>query len=450
MLLSRRSLLQGMAATGILGIMGPRRTFAEPPRGGTDRYGEPVIYRTVGGSVRDRLAKLLDLQGGVENLIGEQDVVLIKPNLQWWNQGAADLEAVDALVGIIIARPGGFRGEVVVMENCHRGSRPWETKASGWAGEFLRNGAEGGKGNMNSLAETLKHRYGDRFSVCHLIDIDAGGKRVSGPAEGTGYVWCDGTLGVPLLSYDNQLAGPGRRATLMTYPILVTDRGTVVDLKHGIWSKGSYTGQPLKLWNLAGLNHHSTYCGVTSSIKNYLGLVDLSGGPDPHQGGRLTGDYCNFHSFPYDKWARGPAPGMLGAEVAAFMGAIRRADLNIITSEWVGVSSRTGTPVARARALLAGTDPVALDYHAAKYILFPNSRISLHDPDLPGNPFRAELLGCAGGGGGLLDETRTKVVSWDMADGRFQSAGDSTVKGEMTWGEDVKGLLKYACLRWIA
>jgi hypothetical protein len=129
------------------------------------------------------------------------------------------------------------------------------------------------------------------------------------------------------------------------------------------------------------LNHHSTYCGATSAVKNYLGVTDLSGGPDPQDRGKLTDAYYNFHSFPFNKWAPGPAAGMLGAEVGVFMNAIRRADLNITTAEWTGLASRVDPPAARTRAVLASSDPVALDYHAFKYVLYPNSGIKVHNPD---------------------------------------------------------------------
>jgi len=132
----------------------------------------------------------------------------------------------------------------------------------------------------------------------------------------------------------------------MTYPIFTTDRGNVVDFKNGIWEKGAYTEQPLKFINFAVLNHHSTYCGATSAIKNYLGVTDLSGGPDPAEGGRLDGRYYNFHSFPLNKWSHGPVPGMLGGEIGTFMNTVRKADLNITTAHWTGLASRTDLPTA--------------------------------------------------------------------------------------------------------
>jgi hypothetical protein len=42
----------------------------------------------------------------------------------------------------------------------------------------------------------------------------------------------------------------------------------------------------------------------------------------------------------------------------------RKADLNIISAEWTGLSSRTDPPIARTQAVLASIDPVALDYLA--------------------------------------------------------------------------------------
>jgi hypothetical protein len=112
---------------------------------------------------------------------------------------------------------------------------------------------------------------------------------------------------------------------------------------------------------------------------------------------------------------------MIGAEIAVFMNTIRKADLNITTAEWVGLSSRTDLPVARTRAVLACEDPVALDFHATKYILFPNSKIPVHNPNDSESPMHQYLMKCAEHGGGEIDESKVDVKSWDFEKGRFQS-----------------------------
>ncbi len=404
------------------------------------------LYRAVNGRAQENMAKVIELLGGIESLIGADDVVLLKPNVQWFNQGVPNLAAVAAFVELVMNRPGGFDGEVVIAENCHRGNKPWQS--AGWTRAYVRNCGLQRVRNFNDLCRHLKEKYADRFTTRHLIDVDAGGRRVFSPADGPGYVYCDGTGGVPLIAFDNGLSGEDRREVIMTYPIIQTDRGTIIDFKNGIWKNGAYSGRVLRFINFAALNHHSTYCGATSAIKNYLGVSDLSGGPDPHNGGKLTAKYYNFHSFPFDKWGPGPRPGMIGAQIGVFLNTVRRADLNITTAQWIGLSSRTDPPVAQTKAVIACTDPVALDYHCTRYLLHPNSQIRFHDPDRPGGALHQYLQACAEHGGGVFDERRVAVKSFDFKSGRLQTDDELVVVGEKQWGRDPKALAKYLVLRY--
>ena len=73
-------------------------------------------------------------------------------------------------------------------------------------------------------------------------------------------------------------------------------------------------------------------------------------------------DYCyrNFHH----------TGGVLGF----FMAHVRMPDLHIIAADLVGWGDRRRLDLAcRPRAVLASTDPVALDYIAAKEILLPGT-----------------------------------------------------------------------------
>ena len=403
-----------------------------------------TIYRCLNGKPAENMSKVIDLMGGIDKIISMHDVVVIKPNVQWWNQGAPNIAAVDALVSMIVNRPGGFHGEVVLAENNHRLDKPWER--AGWSTSFVRNSDLHGVSNYNQLVDCLKKKFADRFSVCHWIDIGAGAKRVFSPADGNGYVLCDGTGGVPLLTASNGLCNEKRREVIMSYPIFKTDRGTIIDLKNGIWSKSSYTGQPLKYINCAALNHHSFYCGPTSAIKNFLGVSDISGGPDTNKG-NLTDKYHNFHSFPFDEWVKGPVPGMLGLEIGTFFNTIRKPDLNFTTAEWIGLSSRTEPPVAHTRAICASSDPVALDYHCSKYILYPNSRSPLHNPEYTNGPFHADLVRCAQTSGYIFDEQDVDIQAFDLSKMRLQKDDELVVTGEKFWNSDLRGLLKYIAVR---
>jgi len=404
---------------------------------------QSIIYRSLNGTPSENLTKVIELMGGIDKIIGEDDVVVIKPNVQWWNHGATNLSALKTFIDLIMNRPSGFYGEVVIAENCHRGNEPWTEDESGWIRKYERNSDLRRINNFNDLTAHLKKIYGDQYSTSHWIDVGKGGNRVFGPADGIGYVYCDGTGGVPMISYDNGETGDDFREVIMTYPIFKTDMGTIVDLKNGVWNEGVYTDQSLRFINFASLNHHSHYCGATGAIKNYFGVVDISGGGD----GKLADKYNNFHSFAFNKWDVGPVPGMLGAEVAVFMNTIRKADLNIIAAEWVGLASRTEPPVDHTKTVLASTDPVALDYHATKYLLYPNSSIPIHNPDDDESPLHQYLVKCAEHGGGVYNEKHVAVKSYDLKTKSFQTDDDLEIIGETTWGGDLETLMKYLMLK---
>jgi len=100
------------------------------------------------------------------------------------------------------------------------------------------------------------------------------------------------------------------------------------------------------------------------------------------------------------------------------MNTIRKADLNIIAAEWVGLASRTEPPIGHTKTVLISTDPVALDYHVTKYLLHPNSNIP-------------------------IDEKQVAVKSFDLKTNSFQTDDNLEIIGETTWGSHLKTLMKY-------
>jgi hypothetical protein len=444
---NRRQFMKKIMLIGSLAAFGSPVSAVKPVERKKGKEFACRVFRAVNGAASENLEKVVELMGGIEKYIGQDDVVVIKPNLQWWNQGSPNLSAVKTFVEIVMNRPGGFNGEVILAENIHGGPTPWDVRGSGWKTHYERNSDLSDILCANDLCRYLKKRYGSRFSTVHWINVDAGGRRVYGPRDGAGSVYCDGSEGVPLVSYANGASGMDKREVIMTYPVFKSDKGTVIDFKNGIWENGSYTGQGYKFINFAALNHHSTYCGATSAVKNYLGVSDLSGGPDPHDGGRLTEKYYNFHSFPFDKWAPGPKPGMIGAEIGVFMNTIRKADLNITTAEWVGLASRIDPPVAQTRAVLASADPVALDYHATKYLLYPNSGSFIHNPEDPRSPVFEYLKSCADLSGCIFDERHVDITSYDFAKMNFQEDCELMVIGDKVWGSNLKIISKHLLLK---
>jgi hypothetical protein len=429
-----------LAAATLMVSCSPKKKAPALKKKGTNPLAE--VFRATNGSPSENMEKVISMMGGVEKLFSTDDIIILKPNLQWYNQGAPNIAAIHQLIVLIMEMKNGFKGQVVIAENVHRGPMPWER--AGWNIPFERNSDLPGIRNYNQLAQHLQNKFGDRFSVCHLLDIEIGARRVFSPPDGPGYVVCDGTGGVPLLSIDNGLSGEERREVVMSYPIIKTEQGTLIDYRRGVWENGAYTQQPVKFINCAALNHHSSYCGMTSAVKNYLGISDLSGGSNPSSPGRISKNYHNFHSFAFEGNKKGPVSGMLGAEVGYFLKTVRRPDLNITTSEYCGLVDRTSLPVAHTKIIAASTDPVALDFHMAKYVLYPNSKISEHNPENPKTPTFQYLDQCARYGDYCFSEERVDIKAYDFLKKKYLNEVEFTVLGEKQWGQNAKSLLKYA------
>jgi hypothetical protein len=75
-----------------------------------------------------------------------------------------------------------------------------------------------------------------------------------------------------------------------------------------------------------------------------------------------------------------------GSQCGKMWGLVKAPDLNILDCIWVSPDSLSGYPVSttyRANTLVAGIDPVALDYYGSKHLLYPlgGPNQSRHNPD---------------------------------------------------------------------
>ena len=387
-----------------------------------------VVWVSHHTDVGQNTAQLLHLLGGIESLVGPEDIVILKVNSQWWHQGMTHTDFLFHFISAILNRPG-FSGEIILADN-HQArvpnSRGWTTRK--------RNG----RFNYNELVAYFKQEGYPNVTKYHwhpagpnptpLQFGGSGNSVVSHPEEGDGYVWPEH------LFYES----PHGNRTLLSYPIFTSAySGITIDLKNGAYEHGQYSSRPVKFFNVSAINHHSAYAGVTASVKNLMGVVDMSCGyPAP-----LPPNTYNTHhvgATPLFKWmARykkelDALPGFhrlylhpevfrfryTGGVLGKWMAEIRKPDLNIITAISVGWGSRTDTrKAAHPNVLTASTDPVALDYWTAKYVLYPATRRAgapkklqnLNNPDTVNGPFRRFLTETARELGGALDEQFIEV-----------------------------------------
>jgi hypothetical protein len=389
---------------------------------GTADDGYSDIYVIRGDAIEQNVKRLFEKMGGINSLIGSSDVVIIKPNAQWWNQGMTNTNTMMAVIKQIIEIPK-YEGEIIIADNHQYQS----DESRGWT-----TNSPNGDYNLNQLVEyfnkkgirnVTKYQWHCGGPNRGLVQGDAYGDRVvEGPERGDGYVWRQDIV---------YKASSGRK-TMMSYPVFTSKySGITIDLMKGAYKDGKYLEKKIRFINMPSLNHHSGWGGVTCCIKNYLGIVDMTCG---YHGDSPTG-FFNFHYVGHSdmneqyplvekikkRFGVGYIDHFHGGPVGHFMKNVRLADLNIVTANWVGYGSRTDPKLSvKANTILASIDPVALDYYASKYVLLPltpRTAISpwrelyynINDPDNISGPLCWYLNECYGEGIGNIDESRMRI-----------------------------------------
>jgi uncharacterized protein (DUF362 family) len=112
------------------------------------------------------------------------------------------------------------------------------------------------------------------------------------------------------------------------------------------------------------LKHHDTGGSeITGAVKHLYGILSMADGNVGYR-------HCNG----------------LGETCGQMIASVRTPVLNIVDAIWVSHQSITGYPASttfRANQIMASPDPIALDYCAAKNILYPIDLNQRHHPDFP-------------------------------------------------------------------
>ena len=271
---------------------------------------------------------------GPGGMIAPNDVVLIKVNAQWKYRGCTNSDLIRGLIQRILGHPGKFRGEVVIIENGQgRGSLNCDTSASY------------GDASVQANANDRTH------SFVYLADQIFKDPRVS-------YYLLDGIRNT-FISADDHVTDGYRIFEDVSYPCFTTKGGRRVELREGIWQGNGYA-QNLKLINVPVLKTHGG-SEITASLKHFYGIVSMADG--------------NSGLRHYDG---------LGATGGKMVVSVRTPILNIMDAIWVSHLSLKGYPADttfRANQIMASQDPVALDYYAAKQILYPIDKNPNHHPE---------------------------------------------------------------------
>lgn len=360
--LSRRDFVKGAAAAGALMVLG-RAGEATPLAPHSDRA---TLFRVVNCPVHDlemrhrgvdALLKLLADRGqplyrtalphpwaGADGLIGHDDVVLVKVNCQWKCRGTTNTDVVRGLIHRLLQHPDGFRGEVVIIEN-GQGQGAFDGDPRAWNAYAPWPGIDGGV-HVNAEEEGV-------LTIDHLVNTVFADERVSS--------YLLDPIRATFLAADDHVNDGYRRVADVSYPCFTSAGGNRIELREGTWNGAAYEDR-LKLINVPVLKHHDG-TGVTGALKHTFGILSM------WDGSAGIRHYSQSGSQAGKMWTH-----------------VRSPILNIVDGIWVSPGSLEGYPIStthRANVLLAGTDPVALDYHGSKHILLPlgGAHASQHDPD---------------------------------------------------------------------
>ena len=282
-----------------------------------------------------------DALSGPDGIIATDDVVLIKVNAQWKQRGCTNSDVVRGLIERILAFPGGFSGEVVIIDNGQgRGSLDCNQNYDG--DTSVAANAETQTQTFNYLAKTV---FAGKPVSAYLLDPIRGRSVADGDHQTQGYRAIN--------------PHPERKSWSISYPCFNTAGGHRVEVARGVWTGNAYASN-LKLINLPVLKTHGG-CGVTGALKLFYGLLSM-----------------NYSSGVYHYSGIGQVLGEMFAHV-------RAPDLNIMDCIWISHGDLRGYPpesTSRQNTLIAGLDPVAMDYWASKYVLYPVSHNPNHHPDM--------------------------------------------------------------------
>ena len=349
------------------------------------------IYVARNGTPVTNVQNVIALAGGIQRFIDYDDAVVLKPNGQWPNQGYTHTLCIKALIDLIINRPGGFGGEIIIAEHVHRDPTAALTGSYCWnmsAGNRLRNWPD-----MNYFELIQYYHSWGILNVAAIPLYDSGSgdfSAVSGPAA-----LSSGRHGWVRASYT--AASNGRKVRL-SHPVLYSGfSGKWIDLKNGVWENGAYNGQKVKLIVLPTLNNHGSldaedYAGPTSAIKSHLGIVDFTGDSNTPY---------TLHSVGFNAPVR---PEALGESVGYLITRILSPAFYMTCAEYTGYGGRTGSTATQTKTVGLCTDPATLDYWMCKHVMFPcRTNQVFMNPDNDYN-LRKTLVGCRSMGLGTLNE----------------------------------------------
>jgi hypothetical protein len=283
-------------------------------------------------------------------IVGADNVVIIKGNFQWNSWNTTSTDRVKGLIWQILQHPDGFSGEILVCDNTQD------------IGTGINDNDNNSEDTDQSIPDVVSTFFAKGYPV-HYLDWN--------------FVWDVVASEYSAGDYDDGYVYEA--ATKITYPKFRSPSGDYyISLRYGVWDSlsGVYDSSGLCIIDFPVLKAHG-WAGATIAVKNWIGMLTTA-----HATERF-GSWNDMHNtYFFGTYA-----------LVARVMAATYPRLSIVDAAWTTTYGPNNLSwVENTKMLAASTDPVAVSWYTAKFILTPIARYPTDtDPDLPYGDFGRTL-----------------------------------------------------------
>jgi hypothetical protein len=279
-------------------------------------------------------------------IVGSNNVIIIKGNFQWTSRNTTSTDRIKGIIWKILNHPNGFTGEIMVCDNTQD------------IGTGINEGDNNSEDTQQSIIDVV-NTFSSKHYPVHCLDWkvywDVVVNEYSYGNYNNGYV------------YDT--------ASKISYPKFKTPMNNYVSLRYGIWDSLSshYDSSKLCIIDFPVLKAHSM-AGATIGIKNWVGVLTTAYSTQRY------GSWNNMHTnYFFSTYA-----------LVARVLAVTFPRLTIVDADWTTTQGPNNlTYVQHTSWLAASTDPAAVSWYTAKFMLTPIAvSPNQTNPDLTGSAYR--------------------------------------------------------------
>ncbi|MEE9553162.1 MAG: DUF362 domain-containing protein [candidate division Zixibacteria bacterium] len=285
-----------------------------------------------------------------DGIVASDDVVIIKGNYQWAGRNVTDTDRVKGLIWQILNHPDGFTGEIIVCDN---------TQDVGTGINDDDNNSDDREQSLPDVVNTFFAKGYPVYYLCWAYIWDIVTDEYSEGDYRDGYVY----------EVDTKISYPKFRSPSQDY---------FLSMRNGIWDFDSseYDSTRLCIIDFPVLKAH-IMAGATVGVKNWIGMLTTA-----HANQR----YGNWNNMHYNYfWGT--------YSLVARVMEVTLPRLTIVDADWTSTYNPNDTMwLEETNMLLASTDPVAVSWYGAKFILTPIARYPNYtDPDLNNSLYNRSL-----------------------------------------------------------